>query len=250
MEGSSFFKVSVGFRTFSHFQISPFNKLRLKAIVPFDFFLQPRLLRNNSFEKWPLKLKLIPHKRTEESYKILYRNIGEIKVKLFLQHQEGLSCRVASLMSVQKVMEIWNVNIHTSPGDPCGSDTEQWDSSSQVWWNRISSLLCVEFGVPEGAPDLAGTFQREGVPEGWSSGSNIISPGTRAGFCPGAPSSSVLSRELRQSILHLSVPNAPLFMANSLRPALYAAGIYDRNCFSSMGAPRGSLEQNTKQKTQ
>lgn len=133
MEGSSFFKVSVGFRTFSHFQISPFNKLRLKAIVPFDFFLQPRLLRNNSFEKWPLKLKLIPHKRTEESYKILYRNIGEIKVKLFLQHQEGLSCRVASLMSVQKVMEIWNVNIHTSPGE--GVKWSLW-----LWHRAVGQL--------------------------------------------------------------------------------------------------------------
>lgn len=57
-EGTPSCKVSVGFRTFFHFHMSLFNKLRLKAVAPFDVTLQPRLLRNNSFEKWPLKAEI------------------------------------------------------------------------------------------------------------------------------------------------------------------------------------------------
>lgn len=57
-EGASSCKVSVGFRTSSHSQISLFNKWRLKAVVPFGVFLQPSLVGNTSFGKWPLKAEI------------------------------------------------------------------------------------------------------------------------------------------------------------------------------------------------
>lgn len=104
MEGTSSCKVSVGFRTFFHFQISLFNldKTGLKTIVPFDFLQQPRVLRNNSFEKWPLKAEI---GTTQKGRRVLQNTLQghrERKAKLFLQQEERLSCSVAPLMSIQK----------------------------------------------------------------------------------------------------------------------------------------------------